>query len=52
MREAVLLWEETAAAWVDASLERGEQSEHLIALTYRFVATHYAVGQRWTLNVG
>lgn len=52
LREAVLLWEDMAEAWSDASLERGEQSEQLIGKTYRFAATHFAVGQRWTLNVG
>jgi hypothetical protein len=41
-----------AEAWSDASLERGEQSEQLIGKTYRFAATHFAVGQRWTLDVG
>ena len=52
LREAVLLWEDMAEAWADASLERGEQSEHLIGKTYRFAATNFAVGQRWSLNVG
>ncbi len=52
LRETVLLWEEISQAWVDASLERGEQSEQLIAQTYRFVATNFSAGQRWTLNVG
>ncbi|WP_119421426.1 hypothetical protein [Desertibaculum subflavum] len=52
LREAVLLWEDIAESWTDASLERGEQSEQLIAQTYRFAATNFAVGQRWTLNVG
>lgn len=52
LREAVLLWEEAAESWTDASLDRGEQSEQLIAKTYRFAATNFAVGQRWSLNVG
>ena len=52
LREAVLLWEDITVAWLDASLERGEQSEQLIAQTYRFAATNFAVGQRWSLNVG
>lgn len=52
LREAVLLWEDIAGDWADASLERGEESEHLIARTYRFAATNFAVGQRWSLNVG
>ncbi len=51
LREFVLLWNDLDLAWIDARVERSPVCEALITRTYRFVATHYSMTQRWTMNV-
>ena len=51
LREFVLLWADLDAAWADVRPERGGNCEAMITRTYRFVATHYSMTQRWTMNV-
>jgi hypothetical protein len=51
MREFILLWNDLDLAWIEARVERGPVCEALITRTYRFVATHYSMTQRWAMNV-
>ncbi len=51
LREFVLLWNDLDTAWLEVRLQRGAACEAVITRTYRFVATHYSMTQRWAMNV-
>jgi DNA repair exonuclease SbcCD ATPase subunit len=51
LREFVLLWHDLDAAWAETRVMRGSACEAMVARTYRFVATHYSMTQRWAMNV-
>ncbi|HEY1722851.1 MAG TPA: hypothetical protein VGG27_16525 [Magnetospirillaceae bacterium] len=51
LREFVLVWGDMDTAWMEIRAQRCGPSEAIVTRTYRFVATHYSMTQRWAMNV-